>query len=362
MELTGQYATHPADAGRIDVSSQAQDDRPAQVAHDRFYTQLGRTGLKVSRLALGTVNFGGRVEEPEAHRLMDYALDNGINFLDTANLYGWRVYKGYTEEVIGRWLLAKPARRDEVVLATKVGNEMGSGPNDRGLSARHIITACEASLRRMRTDWIDLYQMHRMDCAVGWEEVWQAMEQLVSQGKVRYVGSSNFAGWNLAAAQESARNRHFLGLASEQCLYNLTTRFAEAEVLPAAQAYGIAVLVWSPLHGGLLGGAVRKLAQGTAVKSAQGRALAALNDQRDTIAQYERLCDEIGRDPAQVGLAWVLSRAEVTVAVIGPRTTEHVDGAIAALEVSLSESEFARLDALFPPIGQGGPAPEASIS
>ncbi|MFI9505115.1 aldo/keto reductase [Nocardia sp. NPDC052566] len=337
-------------------------DRSPRVDHDRFYTQLGRTGLKVSRLALGTVNFGGRVDEPEAHRLMDYALANGINLFDTANQYGWRVHKGYTEEVIGRWLLAKPARRDEVVLATKVGNEMGSGLNDRGLSARHIITACEASLRRMRTDWIDLYQMHRIDRTVGWEEVWQAMEQLVSQGKVRYVGSSNFAGWNLAAAQESARNRHFLGLVSEQCIYNLTTRFAETEILPAARAYGIAVLAWSPLHGGLLGGAVRKLAEGTAVKSAQGRALAALNDRRDSIVEYERFCDEIGRDPAQVGLAWVLSHSEVTAAVIGPRTTAHVDGAIEALEVSLSVSELAGLDALFPPMGRGGPAPEAWIS
>ncbi|KAA8887648.1 aldo/keto reductase [Nocardia colli] len=330
--------------------------------HDRFYTQLGRTGLKISRLALGTVNFGGRVEEPEAHRLMDYALAKGINLIDTANMYGWRVHRGYTEEVIGRWLPARPGRRDEVVLATKVGNEMGAGPNDRGLSARHIIAACEASLRRLRTDWIDLYQMHRIDRAVGWDEVWQAMEQLVSDGKVRYVGSSNFAGWHLAAAQESARNRHFLGVASEQCIYNLTTRFAEAEVLPAARAYGIAVLAWSPLHGGLLGGAVRKLADGTAVKSAQGRALEALHAQRDTIVEYERFCAEIGRDPAQVGLAWVLAHAEVTAAVIGPRTPAHVDGAIEALEVSLSAAELARLDALFPPLGRGGPAPDAWLS
>ncbi|WP_030241085.1 aldo/keto reductase [Streptomyces sp. NRRL S-350] len=329
---------------------------------DRFHTQLGRTGLRISRLALGTVNFGGRVDEPESHRLMDHALDRGINLLDTANMYGWRVHKGYTEESIGRWLAADPTRRDRVVLATKVGNEMGPGPNDQGLSARHVIAACEASLRRMRTDWIDLYQMHRVDRTVGWDEVWQAMDQLVSQGKVRYVGSSNFAGWNIAAAQEAARARHFLGLASEQCVYNLATRFAELEVLPAARAYGLGVLVWSPLHGGLLGGAVRKLAEGSAVKSAQGRALAELDARRDTIVAYERFCDEIGRDPAQVGLAWVLARPGVTALVIGPRTPEHVDSALDALEKPLSETESARLDALFPPTGRGGAGPDAWIS
>jgi NDP-hexose C3-ketoreductase / dTDP-4-oxo-2-deoxy-alpha-D-pentos-2-ene 2,3-reductase len=330
--------------------------------HDRFYTRLGRTGLRISRLALGTVNFGGRVEEPEAHRLMDHALARGINLVDTANMYGWRVHKGHTEEVIGRWLAASPARRDDVVLATKVGNEMGSGLNDQGLSARHVIAACEASLRRLGTDWIDLYQMHRVDHASSWDEVWQAMEQLVGQGKVRYVGSSNFAGWNLAAAQESARNRHFLGVVSEQCGYNLVTRFPELEVLPAARAYGIAVLVWSPLHGGLLGGVIRKLAEGTAVKSAQGRAAAELADRRDVIAEYERFCDEIGREPAQVGLSWVLSRPGVTGVVIGPRTQAHVDGAIEALESPLSEAQLARLDAMFPPVGRGGLAPHAWIS
>ncbi|GAA5051745.1 aldo/keto reductase [Nocardia callitridis] len=347
MEHTEQHGRPPVDAMRTE---------------NPFYTQLGRTGLRVSRLAFGTVNFGGRVQEPEAHRLMDYAVAHGINLFDTANLYGWRVHKGYTEEAIGRWLRSRSGSRDGIVLATKVGNEMASGPNDRGLSARHIIAECEASLRRMRTEWIDLYQMHRVDRTVGWEEVWQAMELLVGQGKVRYVGSSNFAGWHLAAAQESARARHFLGLASEQCLYNLTTRFAESEVLPAAHAYGIAVLAWSPLHGGLLSGAVRKLAEGTAVKSAQGRALTAMHHRRDTIVRYERFCDQIGRDPAQVGLAWVLARPEVTAAVIGPRTIEHVDGALAALDAPLSEAELSGLDTLFPPTGRGGPAPEAWIS
>lgn len=351
VPISEPMVTEPMDTGAI-ARTREPNDRPLD-------THLGRAGLEISRLALGTVNFGGRVEEPEAHALLDHALERGINVVDTANMYGWRVHKGYTEEVVGRWLAARPGRREEVVIATKVGNEMAPGRNQSGLSVRHVVAACEGSLRRLRTDWIDLYQMHRVDPNVGWDEVWQAMEMLVSQGKVRYVGSSNFAGWHLAAAQEAARDRRFLGLVSEQCIYNLVTRHAELEVIPAARAYGIAVLVWSPLHGGLLGGVLGKLRDGRAVKSAQGRAQVALEHHRDTIAAFEQLCAEWGRDPAAVGLAWVASRPGVTSIVIGPRTTEHVDSAIAALDVWLSDEEQARLEELFPPIGRGGPGPEA---
>jgi NDP-hexose 2,3-enoyl reductase len=323
------------------------------------YTHLGRTGLEISRLGCGTVNFGGRVEEAEAHALLDHALGLGVNLVDTADVYGWRVYKGWTEEVIGRWLAASPGRREQVVLATKVGWEMSDAPNDRGLSARHVVAACEKSLRRLRTDWIDLYQMHRVDPFACWDEVWQAMDLLIAQGKVRYVGSSNFAGWNLAAAQEAAARRHMLGLASEQCLYNLSARHAELEVIPAAQAYGIGVLVWSPLHSGLLSGVLAKTRAGVAVKSAQGRAAAALGSLNGTIDAYERFCSEAGRDPAEVGLAWVASRPGVTAVLAGPRTAEHLDGAVAALEAGLSGDEASRLEELFPPLGQGGPGPDA---
>lgn len=328
----------------------------------RLHTRLGRTALWVSRICLGTVNFGGRVEEPEARELMDHALDSGINFVDTANMYGWREYKGYTEEVIGRWLVSRASLRDQVVLATKVGNPMGDGLNEQGLSARHIIAACEASLRRLGTEWIDLYQMHHVDRDAAWDEVWQAMELLVQQGKVRYVGSSNFAGWDLAAAQETARARHFLGVVSEQCLYNLAVRHAELELLPAARAYGVAVLPWSPLHGGLLSGVLRKTAEGRAVKSGQGRSAAELEKMRSTIERYEELCADFGRDPAEVGLAWVMSRPGVTSTVIGPRTPGHVKDALHALESPLSDEETARLDELFPPIGHGGAAPDAWLT
>ncbi len=293
---------------------------------------------------------------------MNHAVDSGINFVDTADMYGWREYKGYTEEVIGRWLASRASLRDQMVLATKVGNPMGDGPNEQGLSARHIVAACEASLRRLGTEWIDLYQMHHVDRDAGWDEVWQAMELLVQQGKVRYVGSSNFAGWDLAAAQEAARSRHFLGVVSEQCLYNLAVRHPELEVLPAARAYGVAVLPWSPLHGGLLSGVLRKTAEGSAVKSGQGRSAAALMQLRGTIERYERLCEEFGRDPAQAGLAWVMSRPGVTSTVIGPRAPGHVKDALQALESPLSDEETTRLEELFPPIGQGGAAPDAWLT
>jgi len=206
------------------------------------YTNLGRTGLSVSRLCLGTMNFGPQTSEPDSFAIMDRALEHGINFFDTANVYGWKLGEGATEQIIGRWLAQGGDRRDKVVLGTKVYGRMGDLPNQQGLSARHIISACDASLRRLQTDWIDLYQMHHISRATPWEEIWQAMETLVAQGKVRYVGSSNFAGWHLAAGQESANRRHFLGLVSEQCIYNLITRHVELEVIPAAQAYGIGII------------------------------------------------------------------------------------------------------------------------
>ncbi|GGM52500.1 oxidoreductase [Micromonospora sonchi] len=336
--------------------------RRREVRVASLHVRLGRTGLRVSRVAIGTVNFGGRVDEADAHRLLDHAWTRGVNLVDTADIYGWRVHRGWTEEMIGRWLAKDPSRRDSVVLATKVGNPMGDSPNDRGLSARHVIAACEASLRRLQTDTIDLYQMHQVDREVGWDEIWQAMEQLVRQGKVRYVGSSNFAGWDLVSAQEAARRHRLLGLASEQCVYNLVTRYVELEVLPAAAAEGIGVLVWSPLHGGLLSGVLRKRAQGTAVKSAQGRAAEGLARHRAALETYERFCADLGRDPAEVGMAWVLHRPGVTAAVVGPRTPEHLDGALRALDRPLAADELARLDELFPPPGRGGPAPDAWMS
>jgi NDP-hexose 2,3-enoyl reductase len=323
------------------------------------YTNLGRTGLKVSRLCLGTMNFGPKTTEPDSFAIMDRALDHKINFFDTANVYGWKLGEGVTEQIIGRWFAQGGGRRDKVVLATKVYGRMGEWPNDQGLSARHIVRACEESLRRLQTDWIDLYQMHHVSRTTPWEEIWQAMELLVAQGKVLYVGSSNFAGWHLAMAQESANRRDFLGLVSEQCIYNLMTRHVELEVIPAAQHYGIGIIPWSPLHGGLLSGALRKLQEGTAARAAEGRSADTLAEHREAIEEYEKLCAELGQDPANVALAWLLSRPGVTAPIIGPRTADQLDRSLAALDIQLNEATLARLDKLFPPIGEGGPGPEA---
>ena len=323
------------------------------------YTNLGRTGLSVSRLCLGTMNFGPETSEPDSFAIMDRALEHGINFFDTANVYGWKLGEGVTEQIIGRWFAQGGGRREKVVLATKVYGRMGDWPNEQGLSARHIIRACEDSLRRLRTDWIDLYQMHHISRSTPWEEIWQAMETLVAQGKVLYVGSSNFAGWHIVAAQESAARRHFLGLVSEQCIYNLMTRYVELEVIPAAQHYGLGIIPWSPLHGGLLGGAVRKLAEGSAARARSGRAAEALARHRPTIEAYEKLCADLGHDPANVALGWLLSRPGVTAPIIGPRTVQQLDDSLGALEVRLSDDVLTRLDELFPPIGKGGPGPEA---
>jgi aryl-alcohol dehydrogenase-like predicted oxidoreductase len=317
------------------------------------YTHLGRTGLTVSRLVLGTMNFGPVTSEEDAYTIMDAALEHGINFFDTANVYGWGENKGRTEEIIGAWFGQGGERREKVVLATKLYGSMTDWPNDTFLSARNIRHACDASLRRLNTDHIDLYQMHHVDLETPWDEIWQAMETLVAQGKVIYVGSSNHAGWQIAQGQEAARRRHFAGLASEQSIYNLLTREVELEVLPACQAYGLGVIPWSPLHGGLLGGVLAKQ-QGN--RRTGGRAKEALKKHRKQVQAYEALCGELGEGPADVALAWLLSRPGVTGPIIGPRTRDQLDGSLRALQISLEQETLDRLDEIFP---GPGPAPQA---
>ncbi|MEU6430856.1 aldo/keto reductase [Microbispora sp. NPDC046973] len=321
------------------------------------YTRLGRTGLLVSRICLGTMNFGWQIGEAESHAILDRAHEEGVNFVDTANMYGRETGDGLSERFIGRWF-EKSGHRDRIVLATKVYAPMTDWPNDSGLSARAIIAACEASLRRLRTDWIDLYQMHHVQRDTPWEEIWQAMETLVAQGKVRYVGSSNFAGWHLARAQAAADRRNFLGLVSEQCKYNLLTRHVELEVLPAAIELGIGILPYSPLHFGALSGALRKQREGAAGRSVL-HAPDRVEPHRAAIEGYEKLCAEIGEEPTTVALAWLLSRPGVTAPVIGPRFPGQLDLPLTALRTELSAETLARLDELFPPIGTGGPGPEA---
>jgi aryl-alcohol dehydrogenase-like predicted oxidoreductase len=318
------------------------------------YTHLGRTGLVVSRLCLGTMNFGPETSEADSFSIMDRALEHGINFFDTANVYGGKKGEGVTEQIVGRWFAQGGDRRDKVVLATKVYGEMGDWPNQSRLSALHIRRACEESLRRLRTDHIDLYQMHHIDRETPWEEIWQAMEQLVYEGKVIYVGSSNFAAWNIVQANENASRRHFLGLVSEQSLYNLIARTVELEVLPACQVYGLGVIPWSPLGGGLLGGALRKAQEG---RRASPRTQEAIEKNRAKLEAYESFCDQLGEQPAQVALAWLLANPVVTAPIIGPRTTQQLDETLRALEIPMSAEALKKLDEIFP--DPGGPAPEA---
>ena len=310
------------------------------------YTHLGRSGLSVSRLCLGTMNFGPVTDEADAHAIMDKAHDHGINFFDTANVYGWDENKGRTEEILGTWFAQGGGRRERTVLATKLYGDMGDWPNEGKLSALNIRRACDASLRRMQTDHIDLYQMHHVDRDTPWVEIWQAMEVLVAQGKILYVGSSNFAGWHIAEAQAAAASRHFTGLVSEQSIYNLLTRDIEREVVPAAQHYGVGIIPWSPLHGGLLGGVIRKEREGH--RRTSGRAAESLETHREQIERYEDLCEEIGREPAEVGLAWLLSRPAVTAPIVGPRTADQLDSALVAEQLALEESVLDTLDEIFP--------------
>lgn len=318
------------------------------------YTRLGRTGLKVSRLCLGTMNFGPLTTEADSFAIMDKALELGINFFDTANVYGWKRGEGITENIIGRWFAQGRQRREKVVLATKVFGAMGDWPNENKLSALHIRRAVDESLRRMQTDYIDMYQMHHIDRDTPWEEIWQAMEVLVQQGKILYVGSSNFAGWHIAQANEAAKARHFMGLVSEQSLYNLKDRMIELEVIPACQHYGLGLIPWSPLAGGLLGGVLEKEQQG---RRASENIQKDIEKHRPQLQKYEQFCKDIGEKPADVALAWMLKNPVVTSPIIGPRTMEQLDGSLRALEIKLTDEQMAALDEIWP--GPGGAAPEA---
>lgn len=327
------------------------------------YTQLGRTGLKVSRLVLGTMNFGPQTDEADSHAIMDAALAAGVNFFDTANVYGWGENKGRTEEIVGSWFAQGGGRRDKTVLATKVYGNMGGDtgqawPNHERLSALNIRRAVDASLKRLNTDYIDLYQFHHVDRHTPWDEIWQAIDVLVQQGKILYAGSSNHAGWHIAQANEAAARRSSYGLVSEQCLYNLAERRAEMEVIPAAESYGLGVIPWSPLHGGLLGGAIRKEREGGASRTNGGRSADALANSsiRAQIQSYEDLLDKHGLQPGEVALAWLLTRPGVTGPIVGPRTTGQLESALRAVELELPAGLLESLDEIFP---GPGPTPEA---
>jgi aryl-alcohol dehydrogenase-like predicted oxidoreductase len=314
---------------------------------------LGRTGLSVSRAILGTMNFGPDTSEDDSHAIMDKALESGINFFDTANVYGRKLHHGATEEIIGRWFAQGGDRREKTVLATKLYGDMGEWPNSGKLSAYNIRHAIDASLSRLQTDHIDLIQFHHVDRETPWDEIWGAIEVAVAQGKILYVGSSNFAGWHIAEAQEAAKSRHFLGLVSEQSIYNLIMRQVELEVIPAAQKYGLGVIPWSPLHGGLLGGVIGKEQEGK--RRLEGRAAEYVAGHRDQLEAYENLAKDLGHAPGELALAWLMHQPGVTGPITGPRTMEQLDSAVRAVDIHLDQDALDRLDAIFP---GHKPAPE----
>jgi aryl-alcohol dehydrogenase-like predicted oxidoreductase len=300
------------------------------------------------------MNFGPQTNEADSFAIMDKALELGFNFFDTANVYGWKTGEGVTEQIVGRWFAQGGGRREKVVLATKVFGRMGDWPNTSHLSALHIREACDQSLKRLQTDHIDLYQMHHVDRSTPWEEIWQAMEVLVQQGKVVYTGSSNFAGWHIARAQETAKTRNFMGLVSEQSLYNLKDRMVELEVLPACQAYGLGIIPWSPLAGGLLGGVLQKIKEG---RRAEKDTQKEIEGKRPKLVAWEAFCKKLGEKPADVALAWLLHNPVVTAPIIGPRTLDQLTGSLRALEIKLDKPAIKKLDEIWP--SPGGEAPEA---
>ena len=319
------------------------------------YTKLGRSGLTVSRLCLGTMNFGPYADEKESHEIMDKALELGINFFDTADVYGWAMGEGLTEKIIGSWLSKGNGRRESIVLATKVYGQMGNAPNERGLSKYHIISACEESLTRLQTDRIDLYQMHHVERTTPYEEIWEAMEQLVREGKVLYVGSSNFAGWDIAKAQGDANNRNFMGLISEQHKYSLSCRLPELEVLPSSFDHGVGVIPWSPLDGGILGG--KALNPEKKSRTIDKMQKTKIEKYRSNIEQYYAFCEELGESPADVAIAWLLQNEAVAAPIIGPRNEKQLVGITKSVEIKLSVETLKKLDEIWP--GPGGSAPEA---
>ena len=325
------------------------------------HRRLGRHGVQVSNLCLGTMNFGWHTSEADSFKIMDRALELGINFFDTADVYGWSVEHGLTEEIIGRWLGQGGGRRDAVVLATKVYNPVVRKANrpevnsdGASLSAYKIRKHCEGSLQRLQTDRIDLYQMHHIDRACPWDEIWQSFDTLVKQGKVIYVGSSNFAGWDIATACQEASRRGFLGLVSEQSTYHLDNRMVELEVIPACRHYGLGFIPWSPLAGGLLGGAREKHDTGRRKGEEFDQYV---EKKREQLERYEALCRELGHPPGEVAMAWLLHNPVVTAPIVGPRTVEQLESAVRATEIELDQATLDELDKIFP--GPGGEAPVA---
>ncbi|MBI1257638.1 MAG: aldo/keto reductase [Chloroflexi bacterium] len=317
------------------------------------FTKLGRSNMSVSRICIGTMHFGSYTPEDEAFRILDRALELGINFIDTANVYGGRGQQGTSEEIIGRWL-KQGGRRDQVVLATKVYGNMTTGdqPNEViGISSYKVRRHAADSLRRLQTDRIDLYQVHHIDRTISLEEFWTTFGRLINNGDVLYMGTSNFPGWGLAKFQMYAWQQGQVGFVSEQPQYNLLNRYPELEVLPAAREFGIGVIPYMPLAGGLLTGKVKSVA-GSRTEQVEHEYGMTVNTQQ--IADYVAFCQEIGESPHVIAIAWTLAHPAVSSAIVGVRTVAHLEGLDRAAELQLAPEQMARLDEIFD-ISKGRP-------
>jgi aryl-alcohol dehydrogenase-like predicted oxidoreductase len=312
------------------------------------YRFLGRTGLQVSELCLGTMTFGRETTKEVSHQILDRFVEAGGTFIDTADVYT----RGASEEIVGRWLKGQP--RDDLIIATKVRFPMGEGPNDAGLSRKHILAGVEASLRRLGTDYIDLYQVHCWDGTTPLEETLSTLDSLVQSGKVRYLGASNYAGWQLQKAIDLSRHRGWERFVSLQPLYNLLDRDIELELLPVCQNEGLGIICWSPLRGGWLTGRYRRgmaePPEGSRVQAATEQGWSEswqVYDNEHTWSVLDVLlsvAEEAGRTLAQVAINWLLQRPGVTSPIVGARTLEHLESNLAATGWVLDGEQMERLN------------------
>ncbi|RKY62873.1 MAG: aldo/keto reductase [Candidatus Latescibacterota bacterium] len=311
------------------------------------YCQLGRTGVRVSKMCLGTMNFGERTDERTSIRIIHEALDSGINFIDTADVYG----RGASEEIVGK-ALAEDGKRDKVVLATKAVAHMGEGPNDWGASRYHLVRACEESLRRLRTDRIDLYYLHIVDLTTPMDEIFETLDILVRQGKVLYVGTSK---WSVPLIMEAlclSERCGFPRIVAEQPPYNILDRGIENELVWVGMRYGIAIVTWGPLAGGILSGKYRKgerPPQGSRYEKAGPQDRRLTPEALDVVEKLKPIAQEKGITLSELAHAWLLHRPGITAPIIGPRTPEHLRSALRACEVELTEEDMARIDGIVPP-------------
>lgn len=322
------------------------------------YNNLGRTGAKVSQLCLGTMNFGGRTNEVESINIIHHALENGMNFIDTANVYGhdpadFNTGRGRSEEIVGK-ALQQSSKRNQMILATKAYFPMSDDPNDQGSSRRHLIDQCEASLKRLNTDYIDLYQLHHPSNEIPIDETLRALDDLIRAGKVRYIGTSSFAAWqvmeSLWAAKEYGLNR----FVCEQPAYNLLDRRIERELVPMAQTYGIAIIPWSPTAGGFLTGQYqRDVSPPSGSRFAEFWRAAEQHHQTDRAYELLELLETISKEKGcttyQLALAWVAQQPGITSPIIGPRTMAHLESSLDALDIEITLEDSKRIDAVAAP-------------